>query len=321
MLNYEAIDIPFNYRHTCWFCGEPSNVAVNFPTRPSAVLAHTPLQLPACQECKTIASSCVTDSVWDLQLQVTNALMKRYAKHLGIGINWTKQELAETQLEGTSFKGFTDSAWMMYEIAKGRVDFSGWPLALNGVPLDIIDDSYGFEFDGARFINFQTAVDFYQKSESLNKHLFDELVALLGQKQLAYALRIARLYPSITKRQAEQVLAEIALQQSDKDTIFRDNSQTSPLLAVKAVSVEDVREVNIQGETAQPEAIVWVMSRNIRTLAQLQQCEDAFFDEHEHLGGVLAFQLYHGVQLYLEARQDISWCEQDDPNQQLWMGE
>ncbi|GAD79609.1 hypothetical protein [Vibrio ezurae] len=321
MLDYQAIDIPFNYRHQCWFCGEPSHVTVNFPRKASAVFVHPPLQLPTCQECKTIANTCVTDSIWDLRLQVTNALMKRYAKHLGIGVNWTEQELAETQLEGTAFKGFTESAWMMYEIAKGRVEFTGWPLAIHGLPLDIIDDSYGFEFDGARFINFQTAVDFYQKSESLNKYLLDELVALLGQSQLAYALRIARLYPSVSKRKAEQILAEIGQQQSDRERILHDNHQRAPLEGSLQVPTERISKVEINGETAQPEAIAWLMNRNIRTLAQLQQCEDAFFDEHEHLGGVLAFQLYHGVQLYLEARQDVNWCEQDDPNQQLWLGE
>ncbi|MEZ9929067.1 hypothetical protein AB4402_15195 [Vibrio breoganii] len=315
MLNYEPIDVPFNHRHTCWFCAEPSNDSVQFPKVASPYLAHVPLQLPACRECKVIASSCITDSIWDLQLQVNNALMKRYAKHLGIGVNWTKQELEETTLEGTSFKGFTDSAWMMYEIAKGRVDFSGWPRAINGVPLDIIDDSYGYDFDGTRFINFDAAVEFYQKAESLNKYLVDGLVSLLGQDRFAYALRVARLHPSISKRMADEVLAEISEQEFDRAEMLR---QSEHLSGLKDINIESISAVTLGSEQVQPEAIAWAMRRDISGLIELQQCEDAFFDEHEHLGGVAAFALYHGLQLYLEARQDDSWGEQHDPNYSLW---
>ncbi|OBT13692.1 hypothetical protein A9264_13715 [Vibrio sp. UCD-FRSSP16_10] len=316
MLNYQTIDIPFNHRHCCWFCNEPSNDAVDFPTVESAYLAHTPLTIPACKECKIISQSCVTDSIWDLQLQINNALMKRYAKHLGIGVNWTKQELQDTSLEGTSFKGFTDSAWMMYEIAKGRVDFLGWPLSLNGVPLDIIDDSYGFDFDGTRFINFDAALEFYQKSESLNKYLLDGLVEIVGQGRFAYALRIARLHPSIQKRSADKVLSEITQQETDKNVIA-DSARS--FVATRTVSLERVTAVTIANEQVTPQAIVWAINHGIQNLAQLQQCEDAFFDQHEHLGGVLAFQLYHGLQVYLEARDDSNWCEQYDPNNELWL--
>ncbi|CAM2916595.1 hypothetical protein [Vibrio rarus] len=315
MLNYQEIDVPFQYRHCCWFCGEPSNDAVDFPKVNSAYLAHVPLTLPACKECKVLSQSCVTDSIWDLQLEVNHGLMKRYAKHLGIGVNWTQQELEQTCLEGTSFKGFTDSAWMMYEIAKGRVDFSGWSLAINGVPLDIIDESCGFEFAGSRFIDFEAAVAFYQRSESLNKYLLEGLVAILGQSQLAYALRIARLHPSITKRSADSVLSEIAQQQQDTKAMINAEVILTPLTSV---TLDDVLPVTIDKQQATAESILWAMHRGIQNLAQLQQCEDAFFEQYEHLGGVVAFQLYHGLQLYLEARSNPNWCESHDPNHQLW---
>ncbi|GAM68673.1 hypothetical protein JCM19236_995 [Vibrio sp. JCM 19236] len=109
MLNYASIDVPFNLRHTCWFCGEPSHQELTFPIQESDYITHIPLAIPACDECRIIAKGTANvmrapESIYDLKLQVKNALMKRYAKHLGIGVNWTKEELEETTLDGTAFK-------------------------------------------------------------------------------------------------------------------------------------------------------------------------------------------------------------------------
>ena len=48
---------------------------------------------------------------------------RKYQKALGIGANWTEQELQESEFEGAAFEGFKRSAWMMYTIAKERVNY------------------------------------------------------------------------------------------------------------------------------------------------------------------------------------------------------
>lgn len=321
MLNYASIDVPFNLRHTCWFCGEPSHQELTFPIQESDYITHIPLVIPACDECRTIAKGTANvmrapESIYDLKLQVKNALMKRYAKHLGIGANWTKEELEETELDGTAFKGFTDSAWAMYEIAKQRADFNGWDLYVDGMELDILDDTYAFEFEGKKFASFDSAVEFFLRAESLNKYLFEGLVDILGQSRFAYALKIGRLYTGVSRREANEILEEIATQEADRKQMLSQEKLHSNL---KRVDAESISEVEIDGVSVPAEAIGWAISRSINNLEKLEQSEDAFFEQHEHLGGVGAFHLFNGLQVYLHARTNAEWAREQDPNHELWI--
>ncbi|WP_261817764.1 hypothetical protein [Vibrio gallicus] len=313
MLNYASIDIPFNLRHCCWFCGEPSYRELNFPIHDADYTTHIPLAIPACDECHKLAGGSATDSIWNLRLQLKNALMKRYAKHLGIGVNWTKQELQQTQLEGTAFKGFTESAWAMYEIAKQRIEFEGWPLSANGIPLEIVDDSYAYEFEGKKFLNFDAAIEFFQRAESLNKSLFEGLVAILGQARFDYALKIARIYTSVTRSQVNEILEEIEQQETERRIIFKEQQRPLSKINSEAVHTVKINKVVVSGQT-----IGWAMARGIDNLTKLEQSEDAFFEQHQHLGGIAAFQAFDGLQVYLNARVDAKWVQSQDPNQRLW---
>lgn len=320
MLNYTSIDVPFNLRHSCWFCGEPSHQELTFPIQDSDYITHIPLAVPACDECCTIAKGTANvmrapESIFDLKLQIKNALMKRYAKHLGIGANWTKEELEETTLDGTSFKGFTESAWTMYEIAKQRVDFAGWDLCVDGLELEVLDDTYAYEIENKKFTSFESAVEFFQRAESLNKYLFEGLVEMLGQGRFDYALKIARLYTGVSRREANEILEEISVQEADRKQMLSQDKIHNNL---KRVDAERISEVEIEGVTVSAEAINWAISRDINSLEKLEQSEDAFFEQHEHLGGVGAFHLFNGLQMYLHARGNRAWAEQQDPNHELW---
>ena len=97
MTNPTMVDIPFDKRHMCWFCDEPCHAEL-----PYWRMAHTPhpsLTVPACQECMLLAQKHLLTSIWDCREAVKDQLMKRYHKDLAIGINWTEQELAESEFD------------------------------------------------------------------------------------------------------------------------------------------------------------------------------------------------------------------------------
>ncbi len=202
------IDVPFDKRHLCWFCGEPCKDTLEYEAQPHT--PHPSLALPCCAECLKLAKQHPLTSIWDCRLAVKDALMGIYAKDLAIGINWTEQELAESEFSCKVFEGFKKSAWMMYQIARDRINFSGWPLQLEGIEIVCQHDSARFEFDGVAYTSLHAAIGYYSKQFSLDPSFFAELVKLLGRARFGYALRLARIHIAAAKEMKRQILIDIA---------------------------------------------------------------------------------------------------------------
>ncbi len=135
--------------------------------------------------------------------------MRIYAKHLAIGINWTEEELAESEFSCKVFEGFKKSAWMMYQIARDRINAPGWPIVLEGVAIDDQGHGAGFEFDGVIYTSLHAAIHYYSTQFTLDPRFFAELVRLLGRGRFSYALRLARIHIAAAKEMKQQVLADI----------------------------------------------------------------------------------------------------------------
>ncbi|GGP73491.1 hypothetical protein [Shewanella ulleungensis] len=203
------IDIPFDQRHTCWFCAEPSNQIFTYYR-----MSHTPhpsLSVPACKECVGLAKKNPLTSIWDCRDAVKDQLMHLYRKDLAIGINWTEQELQESEFECKIFGGFKKSAWMMYQIAQGRINAKGWPLSIEGILLDGESSHYqsGFEFDGIAFTSLPKAIEHYCNTLSLDPGFLKQLVTLLGKAKFGHAIKIARLNIGITREHQRKIIDEL----------------------------------------------------------------------------------------------------------------
>lgn len=207
MVALTLIDIPFDKRHTCWFCGEPSHLVFEYHAMAHA--PHPSLAVPSCSECLKFARQQPLSSIWDCRIAVKDALRKTYAKHLAIGINWTEAELAESEFSCKVFEGFKKSAWMMYQIARDRVNAPAWPLALEGQVLDCQDDSTHFEFDGMTYTSVHGAIHFYAQQWSLDKGFLAELVRLVGRQRFSYALRLARIHIGSANEMKRQILRDV----------------------------------------------------------------------------------------------------------------
>ncbi|MEC7308084.1 hypothetical protein [Vibrio crassostreae] len=312
MNTYSYIDTPFSLRHTCWFCGEPSSNLVEFPKTAQAVakIGHSPIALPACNECARINYSKNLTSIWSVRDQIKHALIDKYAKHLGIGENWTEQELIDSDFSGSTLGGFGRSAWKMYQIAKQRVDYKGWPLSVDDIPLEVYDETSGFEFDGTRYASINSCIDYFTKAAGVDKELLSQLVDIVSSDRFSYALRIAKLNKSVSNTKRSEIVEEVLQQESEQEEILLEqaNSMFNP----------NVEKVNISGSIAPVFAIQWALANKVKDLAHLCALEDEYFDYFEHLGGPAAFMSYNGLQLYLESRQDPEWVEKSDPNKQYW---
>jgi len=207
MLAIPCNDIPFDKRHICWFCGEPCKDLFEYHATPHA--PHPSLALPCCSECLKLAKQHPLTSIWDCRMAVKDALMAIYAKHLAIGINWTEAELAESEFSCKVFEGFKKSAWMMYQIARDRINYPGWPILIDGVELECQQGSAQFEFDGVTYSSLPAAIHYYSKQFCLDAAFFAELVRLVGRQRFNYALRLARIHIAAAKEMKRQVIADV----------------------------------------------------------------------------------------------------------------
>lgn len=314
MSQYTYIDIPFNFRHTCWFCGEPAAKAFDLPRNPKNIhfLAHAPMSIPACDECAAVRVASDVSSIWAVRDYVKRSLMDKYSDHLAIGQNWTEQELQESEFSGALLGGFGESAWKMYEIARDRLSYQGWKVAIDSIPVEGEDETYGFEFDGVRYMSLNTCIDHLIKSLRLDKELLPSLVDLLGPEKIDYAVKIAKLNKAIIGYQRDKILDEVRQQLEDQQEIERQ--------ARFAGDYSRIEEVLVGDGIATTESIQWALKNEITILPVLCQQEDAFFDAFAHLGGPQCYLNYYGLQLYFEARQNPQWVLDNDPNAEWFVG-
>jgi len=209
--NSTEIEVPFEFRHRCWFCGEPSQYGFIFPHEQHVVIAcsHPQLTVPSCGECLKIANQPKVDSLSQVRFFVKAELINVYRKDLAIGIHWTPESLAESGFEGGNFEGFQKSAWMMYEIARDRINFPGWPIVYQGVNIDIEQDKEVFVFDGIEYPSIDQAIEHYCKSYDLNKAFFKKVLLIKGSQNFAATVRLCRIYVGATPQERSAALNQL----------------------------------------------------------------------------------------------------------------
>jgi len=205
------IEIPFNFRHLCWFCGEPAGHSFTFPNTRHALVTciHPPLTLPGCEECCKFAAKANKTSIWGVAETVKSQLIRRYRKDLAIGVNWTEESLAHSGFEGGCFAGFQKSAWFMYQVARDRVNFQGWPLVVNGIELCDEAELEAFNFDGVTYPSLNEAINHYCLIFHLDKGFFISVLEVYTRKRFAEAVRFCRLTLADTPKERAAMLKSL----------------------------------------------------------------------------------------------------------------
>lgn len=206
------IETPFNNRHQCWFCGEPSSCYFSFPHQYHLVFdcSHPTLTLPCCAECSKAAIKAKVRSIWQVEQQVKKYLIKKYQKDLAIGLNWTREELVNSEFEGGNFAGFQKSAWFMFEVAKQRVNYKGWKLVLNGIAIEQDDATEIFQFDGVCYPTIEDAIVQYSENFALDNVFLRKILAILGLERFAQSVRYCRLYIGATPDEKSRALRDLS---------------------------------------------------------------------------------------------------------------
>ncbi|GAA6205776.1 hypothetical protein [Thalassotalea sp. SU-HH00458] len=210
---YSFIETPFSFRNCCWFCAEPAAKVLHFPQSNNYVFncPHPPLSLRTCQECYLPANKSRANAIWFVFKEVKSFLIKQYQKDLAIGINWTQEELANSEFEGGNFAGFQRSAWFMYEVAKKRVNFQGWPLIVDGINIEELQysEEKSFSFDNIEYPCIDDAINHYAQAFFIPVDFFKEVLVAVGLERFAYAVRFCRLLVGTTPNERKAALKNL----------------------------------------------------------------------------------------------------------------
>jgi hypothetical protein len=226
-------ETPFDKRYCCWFCGEPSHVDFIFPfTNTHSILyhetkhllrscPHPKISVPCCSECQKIASKAQVDNIWAVNTFVKEQLLKRHTKDLAIGINWTQQELSSSEFEQGNFAGFAKSGWFIYEVAKSRVNYIGWPLVADGIKLDDSthkeEQSVPFYFDGVLYPSITDAIEYFGNIFSVDPSYVSAVLQHMAngksnEKVFAQVIRFCRLLVNATPTERKLAFNALVVQ-------------------------------------------------------------------------------------------------------------
>ncbi|UXI02652.1 hypothetical protein [Photobacterium sp. TY1-4] len=313
---YQSIDVPFEYRHTCWFCGEPYFESYAFMPSPNYEQQAAPVLLPCCEECYGFCHGLKVSGLDLLRDKVKEKLHRKYEQHLQIGVNWTREELAASEFEGKALEGFRESAWAMFEIAKERVNYSGWPLTIDGLPVAGLTARFQIEFDGIVYTSLAHATEQLAQAYAIPQSYLAQVLEVVGRQRLAYAIRFAKSTGGASEEEREasiRSLQHLVAEEAALDTVDPEAS------AGVDVALDDIQSLIIARIQVMPQAIHWALTHGITTLHQLSAQEEAFFDDFMPESELVAFTYFNGLQVYFEKREsDPHWAARQDPNRDLF---
>ncbi|MGR5280561.1 hypothetical protein [Photobacterium damselae] len=314
------IEVPFEYRHCCWFCGEPFYEHVSFMATPNYDGQKHPIMLPSCHECFGLAKDLKVSSLDLLRDKIKEKLHQKYQKHLRIGLNWTEDELRDCEFEGKALEGFRESAWMMYQIAKERVNYSGWDLVIDGIPLPKLTTVYQVEFDGVIYTSLHHAVTQLAQAYAIPEAWLADVVELVGRDKLSYALRFCKTTYGYSAQERQASLDSLKMLLAEEAANQHSYNADEKNQVVHVIKLNVLKELMLYRTLIPTIPIKWALERGITTLSELASNEELFFSYFNQDSELTAFTYFNALQIYFEKREeDPLWAQQDDPNREVFL--
>ncbi len=220
-------------------------------------------------------------------------------------------------MDGKALEGFRISGWKMFEIAKERVNYAGWPINIDGLPCYDVTTTYQFEYDGIIYTSLNHAVTQLAALYAIPQPYLEQVIELVGRDKMTYALRFCKTTYGYSPAERESSLASLRALLAEEQA----NAQPSRRLMQeqRKVALTDIKQLMLYRTIISPYAIQWALERGIQTLVELADHEEVFFEHFGKDSELTAFTYFNGLQIYFEKRElDPLWADNDDPNRALF---
>jgi hypothetical protein len=313
------IDIPFDKRHTCWFCGEMSykNISVRDEVLQDINYDYKVAFFPACEECFNLSKRIKAFSIEDIQQSIKDKIVIKYSKYLAIGSKWTEEEIQHSEFTGIALSGFKKSAWSMFEQIKERVNYTGWDVSIDGISLGNIGSLNIVIFDGVQYSNLSELQNYLVKTFSIDKVFFNQVLEIYGEENITQAVKYCRLTLDLNETERKSALSDLIYSKKEEKTI----SNRKKSVVRFPINREDIYEFEINKNIIPTDAILWAMRNGVITLNDLDHNEGEMFEHFESndISENKIFLYFNALEIYLDKRNHSpSWRSKNDPNLMLW---
>lgn len=198
----QEIEIPFEFRNTCYFCGEPRSYI--------SPVTNDSLQLgvPTCSECDTNIEQLHYADLEEARDKIKERLIMENARILQIGAHWSETELKEAEFSGDLGR-FGAAGWDAYKILYERVRFRGWAVTVDGLSISQYATNMSVEYDGMRFQSRSKMLDFVVDIYDFNRQFFERVLDLHGDDNIDLAVKYCLISSAKTSAEMDMEIADL----------------------------------------------------------------------------------------------------------------
>lgn len=213
---YSPIDVPYIYRYKCFYCGEPASQDDHVPPVSryydfmSIYDTHKPLTVPCCSECNIDLGDSLQADVFFRFDECKKLLVNKLSKVIRMGELWDEDSVKDSEVTG-DLKRFIDGLKVMSAIAKDRIEWTGWPVSVDGKTLLRSDDVKSVKINGKTFTSIENAIQYANKALKIPIPYLEKVLALVGDNRLQYAVTICMNKPVKSAQAMESVIEDLKI--------------------------------------------------------------------------------------------------------------
>lgn len=211
---YKRIDVPWEHKNTCFYCGEYSHADDHVPptSRYHDFIAlydcHPPILVPACNQCNRVLSNTLQKDIYERFDECKELLLKRLDKYLMYGNIWDEDSLDYAKFTGDLGK-FSKAIVKEAKVAKSRLEWEHWNVSVEGVDLEKSAEGYRIKMDGKEFKRLDHVLEYARRVHKVPATYLEKVLNIVGFVKADHALAVCRTRKVKSEAEMNKVLEDL----------------------------------------------------------------------------------------------------------------